>query len=143
MLCARAEWQRDTPVTLARDLDMNTITVAMAQQAFLLDDVARNIQTADRVCGDAAKRGARLVVFPEAALTGSLRYLPEGTDLHGHAVALPGPETDRIAETELGRRAEAYRGQLKLYASAAEGILERPVVAKWLYFLTPAQAVEV
>ena len=52
-------------------------------------------------------------------------------------------KTDRIAETELDRRVEAYRGQLELYARAAQGILERPVVAKWLYFLTPARAVEV
>ena len=74
------------------------LVVAMAQYAFVLDDIPSNIAKAEAVCTKAAARGAKVVVFPEAALTGSLHNLPNGTDLHRHAVRLPGPETERFAE---------------------------------------------
>jgi predicted amidohydrolase len=74
------------------------LVVAMAQYAFLLDNVPANIAKAEAVCTEAAAKGAKVVVFPETALTGSLENLPEGTDFHRHAVRLPGPETKRFAE---------------------------------------------
>jgi ATP-dependent helicase/nuclease subunit A len=52
-------------------------------------------------------------------------------------------KTDRVAGDEIMKRAEVYRGQVSLYADAAAVILERPVAAKWLYFLTARQAVQV
>jgi len=44
-------------------------------------------------------------------------------------------KTDTVGPGNVATRAEAYRMQLLLYAQAAEGILGRPVVAGWLYFL--------
>ena len=52
---------------------------------------------AEAICAEAAEKGARVVVFPEGALTGSLHYLPAGTDLVERAVTVPGPETERLA----------------------------------------------
>lgn len=50
-------------------------------------------------------------------------------------------KTDRVSGEALQRRAEAYRGQVELYAQAAHEILKHPVREKWLYFLWPRQAV--
>lgn len=50
-------------------------------------------------------------------------------------------KTDRVSGEGVQRRAEAYRGQVELYARAAREILNHPVLEKWLYFLTPRQAV--
>jgi ATP-dependent helicase/nuclease subunit A len=52
-------------------------------------------------------------------------------------------KTDRVGDAEFDRRVEAYRGQLSLYAEAAAEILNEKVNWRWLYFLTPRQAVEV
>jgi ATP-dependent helicase/nuclease subunit A len=52
-------------------------------------------------------------------------------------------KTDRVAGDEIAERAEVYRGQVELYADAAAAILKKPVLAKWLYFLTPRQAVQI
>ena len=50
-------------------------------------------------------------------------------------------KTDRVAGDDVPNRAEAYRAQLDLYAQAAERILGRPILQKWLYFLAPRQCV--
>ncbi len=50
-------------------------------------------------------------------------------------------KSDRVTGAQIAERAESYRGQLDLYAQAAGGILKRPVLQKWLYFLLPRQAV--
>jgi ATP-dependent helicase/nuclease subunit A len=52
-------------------------------------------------------------------------------------------KTDAVTAEQVPQRAEFYRRQLDLYAEAAAAILNAPVLAKWLYFLTPACAVEV
>jgi ATP-dependent helicase/nuclease subunit A len=52
-------------------------------------------------------------------------------------------KTDRITATEVSRRAEFYRQQLDLYGRAATAILKQTLLAKWLYFLTPATAFEI
>ena len=52
-------------------------------------------------------------------------------------------KTDRVSGDGVLRRAEVYRGQLELYARAASAICRDKVLEKWLYFLTPRQAVQV
>jgi ATP-dependent helicase/nuclease subunit A len=52
-------------------------------------------------------------------------------------------KTDRVAEAAINERAEKYTPQIRSYATAAADILKRPVVAAWLYFLTPQKSVNV
>ncbi len=52
-------------------------------------------------------------------------------------------KTDHIAKEAVNRRAEKYAGQMQAYATAAAETLKQPVIAAWLYFLTPQTAVEV
>ena len=52
-------------------------------------------------------------------------------------------KTDDISAGQVAGRAELYRQQLTLYARAASAILKSESIAKWLYFLTPARAIEV
>jgi len=52
-------------------------------------------------------------------------------------------KTDRITADEVVQRAELYRKQLDLYGRAAGAILKDKLLAKWLYFLTPATALEI
>ncbi len=52
-------------------------------------------------------------------------------------------KTDRIAAGRAKERAELYRSQLELYAKAAESILKKSVLAKWLYFLNCNIALEI
>ena len=52
-------------------------------------------------------------------------------------------KTDQVqTEWEIRRRAETYRPQLEAYSRALEQILEKPVVRKVLYFLTPGAEFE-
>ncbi len=84
-------------IVCARTAPDEELIVAMVQYAFKLDDVSSNAAKAEAICAEAAEKGARVVVFPEGALTGSLHYLPAGTDLVERAVTVPGPETERLA----------------------------------------------
>ena len=52
-------------------------------------------------------------------------------------------KTDHVGRSDIATRAAGYRGQVDLYAGAAASILRDKVLAKWLYFLTPRQAVQV
>jgi ATP-dependent helicase/nuclease subunit A len=52
-------------------------------------------------------------------------------------------KTDHVSGPQIAQRAEAYRGQLDLYAKAASAICGRKVLEKWLYFFAPRQAVQV
>jgi ATP-dependent helicase/nuclease subunit A len=52
-------------------------------------------------------------------------------------------KTDRITPGRVGERADLYRQQLALYGRAAAAILKTETIAKWLYFLTPATAIQV
>jgi ATP-dependent helicase/nuclease subunit A len=52
-------------------------------------------------------------------------------------------KTDRVRGPEIAERAQAYRGQLELYARAAAAIRRDKVREKWLYFFSPRQAVQV
>ena len=51
-------------------------------------------------------------------------------------------KTDRVSGGDVPKRAEAYRGQLELYARAAAAICRDKVLERWLYFLAPRQAVQ-
>ena len=52
-------------------------------------------------------------------------------------------KTDDVPTDKLAGRAELYRGQLDLYAQAAEAITGRKIVKRCLYFLKPAFKIEV
>ncbi len=52
-------------------------------------------------------------------------------------------KTDRVTGDAIQERADRYSRQLQTYAKAAGDILQKPITAAWLYFLTPQQAVEV
>jgi ATP-dependent helicase/nuclease subunit A len=52
-------------------------------------------------------------------------------------------KTDHVVGAEVEPRAQAYRGQLHLYARAAAAIRRDKVLETWLYFFTPRQAVPV
>ena len=51
-------------------------------------------------------------------------------------------KTDNIKSEECYERAKHYQVPMGIYRQAVEAILERPVVATYLYFLKPAVAVE-
>jgi ATP-dependent helicase/nuclease subunit A len=50
-------------------------------------------------------------------------------------------KTDRIVAAQTHARATVYASQMNLYALAAGKVLKRPIKAKYLYFLIPAQCV--
>jgi len=52
-------------------------------------------------------------------------------------------KTDCLTARQVPQRAELYRRQLDLYAQAASSILKEKLLAKWLYFLTPANEFEI
>ncbi len=52
-------------------------------------------------------------------------------------------KTDRVSAEQIEQRAKLYERQVQLYVLAAEKILKKPVLGKWLYFLSAGQAVEV
>jgi ATP-dependent helicase/nuclease subunit A len=52
-------------------------------------------------------------------------------------------KTDNISAEQICQRSQIYRPQLALYSQAAEKILKSKLLGKWLYFLTPDQAVSI
>ena len=94
--------------------------MAVVQAAPVLVDRQATVDKAVRLIGEAAAGGARLIVFPEAFITGYPRGLafgavvggrtPEGRDLFREywdaAVEVPGPETGAIGKT--ARSADAF-----------------------------------
>ena len=52
-------------------------------------------------------------------------------------------KTDHVSEGQIAERAGMYARQVELYATAAETILKKPVLSKWLYFLSAERAFEV
>src|SRR5438105_15654487 len=74
---------------------MSTWKIAAVQMDCKLADPARNLATVRTKLREAAKGGARLVIFPECALTG---YCFESRDeALAFAEPLPGPTTDALA----------------------------------------------
>ncbi len=75
---------------------MNSFTVALAQMDCALADKERNLCHCVSLIDTAARQGARLVVFPEAALTGyGFASLEEAQP---HAEPVPGPATERLLD---------------------------------------------
>lgn len=91
---------------------MPTWTIAAVQMDCRLGAVAFNLERVRERLREAARRGARLVVFPECALTGYC--FTSKAEAWPHAEPLPGPSGDAIAE-------ECAR----LGAFAVVGLLER------------------
>jgi nitrilase len=91
---------------------MPTTRAAVIQAGSILYDTAGTLEKAGHFAADAAREGARLAVFPEAFVGG----YPKGCDFGARvgsrspegrkqfrryfesAIAVPGPETDRLAE---------------------------------------------
>jgi predicted amidohydrolase len=74
---------------------MSTWKIAGVQMDCAFADVARNLDAVRRGLADAAGHGARLVVFPECALSG---YCYGSLDeAMPHAQPLPGPASDAVA----------------------------------------------
>jgi nitrilase len=92
---------------------MNTVRVAVVQAAPVGFDREGTLSKARRLALEAAGRGARLVLFPEAFVSGYPRGLdfgtrigsrtPEGRELFRRywesSVDVPGPATDALGET--------------------------------------------
>jgi ATP-dependent helicase/nuclease subunit A len=85
--------------------------------------------------GDETFQGARETIVVQGVID-LLVQTPEG-------LIVVDFKTDRISGPQAGDRAEVYRGQLDLYAQAASAIRGGKVLAKWLYFLSVQQAVQV
>jgi nitrilase len=99
---------------------MKTVHVAVVQAAPVAFDRERTLEIARGLAHEAAGRGARLIVFPEAFVSGYPRGLdfgarvgsrtPEGRELFRRywdsAVDVPGPAVDALGET--AREAGAY-----------------------------------
>jgi N-carbamoylputrescine amidase len=83
----------------------------------LLPTVDENVDAVCAALGDAAEGGADLVVFPETALTGiDIRNEAEHDLTMG--LAIPGPETDRIAKSVRRHGVLAAVGTLERAGSA-------------------------
>jgi len=89
---------------------MNPSPVIRAAAVQIAPDLERPAATVDRVCSaidEAADRGARLVVFPEtfvpyypyfSFVQPPCRQGPDHLRLYAHAVVVPGPVTEAVAE---------------------------------------------
>jgi nitrilase len=86
---------------------MTTVRIAAVQATYELMDREATIDRVADLTRDAARQGARLVVFPEAFIPGTPIWIDtqpiwDGDDdwyrmLAENAVAVPGPTTDRLA----------------------------------------------
>ena len=72
-----------------------------------------------------------------------VRGVVDGILKDGDALEIVDYKTDRVERADVGKRAESYRRQLALYASAATGVFQRPVRAAHLVFLHPKEIVTV
>jgi nitrilase len=91
---------------------MTIVRAAVVQSAPVVFDVQRTLIKIQELTADAGKRGAKLVVFPEAFLAGYPKGLgfgarmgmrsPEGREefrvYYDSAVAVPGPETQAVGD---------------------------------------------
>lgn len=75
---------------------MNPWTIACVQMDCAIADVGRNLAAIRQGLAEAAAGGARLVVFPECALSGYCYRSKE--EALPHAQPLPGPASDALAD---------------------------------------------
>src|SRR5215471_6852577 len=94
---------------------MSTWKIAGVQMDCRLADLAGNLEAARRLTHEAADGGARVVIFPECALTG---YCFESREeALAAAVPLPGPVTEALAEDCRARRVFVIAGTLERTAA--------------------------
>jgi predicted amidohydrolase len=90
---------------------MGAVRVAAVQMDVAFGDRGRNLRTILERLDEAADAGARLVVFPECALTGYL--FASRAEAMGQAEPIPGPSLDAIASRCVDRDAFAIVGLLE------------------------------
>jgi len=103
------------------------VKVAVVQAGSALFDTPATLKKLERLAGDAAQGGAKLIVFPEAFIGGYPKGVTfgahvgsrtsEGRDLFRRyfesAIAVSGPETAAIAETAAKHRAHIVTGVIE------------------------------
>jgi len=103
------------------------VKVAVIQAGSTLFDTPATLKTLERLAGNAAQEGAKLIVFPEAFVGGYPKGVTfgahvgsrsaEGRDLFRRyfesAIAVPGPETALIAETAAKHGAHIVTGVIE------------------------------
>jgi len=103
------------------------VKVAVVQAGSALFDTPATLKKLERLAGDAAQGGAKLIVFPEAFVGGYPKGVTfgahvgsrsaEGRDLFRRyfesAIVVPGPETAAIAETAAKHRAHIVTGVIE------------------------------
>lgn len=103
------------------------VKVAVVQAGSALFDTPATLVKLERLAGEAAQAGARLIVFPEAFVGGYPKGVTfgahvgsrsaEGRDLFRRyfesAIAVPGPETAMIAEAAAKHRAHIVTGVIE------------------------------
>src|SRR3954467_9052299 len=80
----------------SKEHPMPAWTIAAVQMDCQLGAVPDNLRRVRHLLGEAAARGAQLVVFPECVLTGYC--FTSKAEAFPHAQPLPGPASDAIAE---------------------------------------------
>ncbi len=110
------------PAVLGYALLVSTLIVAAVQTDVVLGDRKRNLDMVQRKLRQAASQGARLVVFPECALSGYCFDSAEQARLAAEPV--PGPATEAVASICRETGATAIFGLIEedgdsLYNSAA------------------------
>src|SRR5262245_41638243 len=90
---------------------MSSWTIAGVQMDCRFGDVAANLEAVRRGLRQAADRGAKLVVFPECALTGYCFRSRE--EALAHAQPLPGPASEALAADCRERGVFAVVGMLE------------------------------
>jgi nitrilase len=105
----------------------NIVTAAVVQAGSVPFDAHACIDKAIRLIGEAAARAAKIIVFPEAFITGYPKGLNYGMvvgarDAAGReefrryldaAIAVPGPETDRIGQAASRHHAYVVMGAIE------------------------------
>ena len=105
----------------------NTVTVAVVQAGSVPFDTEACIDKAVRLIGEAASGGAKLIVFPEAFITGYPKGLSFGLVVGARdpvgreefrlyldaAIEVPGPETARLGEAAAAHNAYVVMGVIE------------------------------
>lgn len=113
--------------TRSYDRSLNTVTVAAVQAGTVLFDTRRTLLKLESLCREAARRGAKLVLFPEAFVGGYPKGItfgatvgsrsPEGRDqfraYYESAIDVSGPETAHIGEFVAGLGIELVLGAIE------------------------------
>ncbi len=127
---------------------MKTVHVAVVQAAPVAFDRERTLETVRGLAIEAADRGARLIVFPEAFVSGYPRGLdfgvrigsrtPEGRELFRRywdsAVDVPGPAVDSLGNTARDTGAvpgHRRRGARRAARSTARSCSSIPTAPCW------------